>query len=155
MERACRQNEPPAPENETISESSPDPTALAVDAIEHGSSAEHLRGIALTLVLFALAMRLVLWLIYRPIALRDDLSHAADLLETGTEAELDYVTQFLSGVARSADDDALDAVIERFGGVDILVTNCGGPPPGLFDDVETLTGWFDRSYDWIGTLDPK
>ena len=25
----------------------------------------------------------------------------------------------------------------------------------LFDDVATLTDWFDRSYDWIGTLDPK
>lgn len=28
-------------------------------------------------------------------------------------------------------------------------------PPELFQDVETLAGWFDRSYDWIGTLDPK
>jgi hypothetical protein len=28
-------------------------------------------------------------------------------------------------------------------------------PPALFDDVEGLAAWFDRSYDWIGTLDPK
>ena len=28
-------------------------------------------------------------------------------------------------------------------------------PSDLFDDVETLSGWFDRSFDWIGTLDPK
>lgn len=38
------------------------------------------------------------------------------------------------------DGDAIDFVVgsavERFGGVDILVTNCGGPPPGLFDDVD-------------------
>lgn len=47
-----------------------------------------------------------------PIALRDDLSHAADLLRTGTEAEIDYVTQFLSGVARSVDDEVLDAAVE-------------------------------------------
>lgn len=25
----------------------------------------------------------------------------------------------------------------------------------LFEDVAALTEWFDRSYDWIGTLDPK
>jgi hypothetical protein len=25
----------------------------------------------------------------------------------------------------------------------------------LFEDVDALADWFDRSYDWIGTLDPK
>ena len=25
----------------------------------------------------------------------------------------------------------------------------------LFEDVTALTEWFDRSYDWIGSLDPK
>lgn len=25
----------------------------------------------------------------------------------------------------------------------------------LFGDVSALTGWFDRSYEWVGTLDPK
>lgn len=25
----------------------------------------------------------------------------------------------------------------------------------LFEDVDALASWFDRSYDWIGTLDPK
>jgi hypothetical protein len=25
----------------------------------------------------------------------------------------------------------------------------------LFEDVPALAGWFDRSYEWIGTLDPK
>ena len=28
-------------------------------------------------------------------------------------------------------------------------------PDELFDDVEELANWFDRSHDWIGTLDPK
>ncbi|MFH1279890.1 MAG: SDR family NAD(P)-dependent oxidoreductase, partial [Candidatus Eisenbacteria bacterium] len=32
-------------------------------------------------------------------------------------------------------DRALAAANERFGGVDILVTNAGGPPPGGFDDL--------------------
>lgn len=28
-------------------------------------------------------------------------------------------------------------------------------PDGLFDDTETLSAWFDRAWDWIGTLKPK
>ncbi|MDH3247577.1 MAG: TfoX/Sxy family protein [Acidimicrobiia bacterium] len=28
-------------------------------------------------------------------------------------------------------------------------------PDELFDDVDELVTWFDRSYEWIGTLDPK
>ena len=28
-------------------------------------------------------------------------------------------------------------------------------PAELFADVDSLVGWFDRSYEWIGTLDPK
>jgi hypothetical protein len=28
-------------------------------------------------------------------------------------------------------------------------------PDDLFEDVARLAGWFDRSYEWIGTLDPK
>ena len=28
-------------------------------------------------------------------------------------------------------------------------------PQGLLDDTETLAGWFDRSFEWIGTLPPK
>jgi len=45
-----------------------------------------------------------------PIAFRDDLAHIADVL-TGSDDEqtLDYVAQFLTGVARSAHDDALEA----------------------------------------------
>lgn len=47
-----------------------------------------------------------------PIAYHDDLIHVADVLKTPEdEAAIDYVTQFLGGVARSADDtDLHDAV---------------------------------------------
>ncbi|WP_376877490.1 response regulator [Albirhodobacter sp. R86504] len=43
-----------------------------------------------------------------PIALRDDLTHAAEVLsDTPTDAALDYISQFLGGVARSAHDTDL------------------------------------------------
>jgi hypothetical protein len=28
-------------------------------------------------------------------------------------------------------------------------------PAELLEDTETVAGWFDRSWDWIGTLPPK
>jgi CheY-like chemotaxis protein len=45
-----------------------------------------------------------------PIALHDDFAHIADILTTSENDEmLDYVAQFLSGVARSAHDNDLEA----------------------------------------------
>ncbi len=46
------------------------------------------------------------------VAFHDDLSHVAEVLRSkATDGSIDYVTQFLSGVARSADDrDLRDAV---------------------------------------------
>ncbi|MEJ8563185.1 response regulator [Yoonia sp. GPGPB17] len=49
-----------------------------------------------------------------PIAYRDDLNHIAQVLDdTDDDGALDYVTQFLSGVARSAHDHDLDAAVEN------------------------------------------
>ena len=43
-----------------------------------------------------------------PLAYRDDMAHVADMLSDGHEGKvLDYVAQFLRGVARSAQDTAL------------------------------------------------
>lgn len=43
-----------------------------------------------------------------PIAYRDDMAHVADVLEEADDPRtLDYVAQFVSGVARSAEDDDL------------------------------------------------
>ncbi|TDE36681.1 response regulator [Antarcticimicrobium sediminis] len=43
-----------------------------------------------------------------PLAYRDDMAHAADLLSDSEQGKmLDYVAQFLRGVARSAEDTAL------------------------------------------------
>lgn len=49
-----------------------------------------------------------------PIALRDDLAHAADVLGTDADARtLDYLTQFLGGLARSVDDRDLGSAVAR------------------------------------------
>ncbi len=42
-----------------------------------------------------------------PVAFRDDLLHAADTLKEGDEELIDYVAQFLGGLARSAGDKGL------------------------------------------------
>lgn len=42
-----------------------------------------------------------------PVAFRDDLLHAADTLKDGDEDLIDYVAQFLGGLARSAGDKGL------------------------------------------------
>lgn len=43
-----------------------------------------------------------------PIAYRDDMAHVADVLDSAADARaLDYIAQFLGGVARSADDNEL------------------------------------------------
>lgn len=49
-----------------------------------------------------------------PIAYRDDLCHVADVLRTPDgEGVIDYVTQFLDGVARSAQDDEMHDAVAR------------------------------------------
>lgn len=48
-----------------------------------------------------------------PIAYRDDMAHAADVLgEDIDDSTMDYVTQFIAGVARSANDRALQRAAE-------------------------------------------
>jgi DNA-binding response OmpR family regulator len=51
--------------------------------------------------------------IVRPdsVAYHDDLNHIAQVLRDDDATNLDYVTQFLSGVARSAEDHALDKAV--------------------------------------------
>ncbi len=51
-----------------------------------------------------------------PLALRDDLAHAAEMLGSGAEgAALDYLAQFLSGLARASHDAPLRAAAEALG----------------------------------------
>ncbi|PTV96408.1 response regulator receiver domain-containing protein [Rhodobacter aestuarii] len=51
-----------------------------------------------------------------PLALRDDLSHVAEVLAAGPDsAALDYVAHFLTGIARSSHDEDLEAAAEALG----------------------------------------
>ena len=45
------------------------------------------------------------------IAYHDDLNHIAQVLRDDDSCDIDYITQFLGGVARSAKDDALDQAV--------------------------------------------
>ncbi|MFN6568989.1 SDR family oxidoreductase [Dendronalium sp. ChiSLP03b] len=56
--------------------------------------------------------------------------------ETGTE-----VLAVRADVTQQADiEKVINATVEKFGGLDILVTNAGGPPAGTFDDTD-LAAW--------------
>ena len=62
-----------------------------------------------------------------------DLDAAADQIRRETAAEVLAVPADLTradGVA-----SVVTATVERFGTVDVLVANCGGPPIGKFDDL--------------------
>ncbi len=48
-----------------------------------------------------------------PVAYHDDLAHVAQVLRDGHERDIDYVTQFLGGVARSARDNALSDAVKH------------------------------------------
>ena len=62
---------------------------------------------------------------------------AADDIRRETGGE---VLAARADVTRQADIDRLvDATVERFGGLDILVTNAGGPPSGVFDELDLDT----------------
>ena len=68
---------------------------------------------------------------------------------------LDAAVARLGGVAATADlstptgpATAVAAAVEAFGGLDLLVVNSGGPPPGRFEDLDDAT--WQRAID--GTL---
>ncbi|MBL0387496.1 SDR family oxidoreductase [Tumebacillus sp. ITR2] len=64
----------------------------------------------------------------------EDLAKTAREITAETGAEVDFCVTNLS---KRADIDALYAkTVERFGRLDVLVTNAGGPPAGTFENFE-------------------
>ena len=63
----------------------------------------------------------------------------AQLVETAAQIEAQTGRQALvlpaDVSAPSAADGLVEATVERFGRIDVLVTNAGGPPPGQFLDL--------------------
>jgi 3-oxoacyl-[acyl-carrier protein] reductase len=61
---------------------------------------------------------------------------AADITSE-TDAE---VLSIRADVTSQADiERVINTTVEKFGGLDILVTNAGGPPAGTFDDIDLAT----------------
>jgi 3-oxoacyl-[acyl-carrier protein] reductase len=65
---------------------------------------------------------------------RGRIERAADALRSGTEREVFPLVADLSKPEDAA--EFIRAVQERFGRLDILVTNAGGPPPGGYAELE-------------------
>lgn len=79
------------------------------------------------------------------ISSRDEssLSRTAIEMREKTGAEVDF---FVADLGRDEDTRALvESTVGRFGGVDVLVNNAGGPPAGGFDAV--------TDEDWQGAFD--
>lgn len=69
----------------------------------------------------------------------DDIERAAEEIRGETGAE---VMAMVADLTKPADIQAwVDGTLGRFGGVDVLVTNAGGPPRGVWEDFQTDEAW--------------
>lgn len=68
-------------------------------------------------------------------------SELIDKAAAEIEGDDQDVLALRADVTRQEDiERVINATVEKFGGLDILVTNAGGPPAGTFDDID-LTAW--------------
>ena len=62
----------------------------------------------------------------------------SDIMEAGKRIENETGTDVLASVLDSSDANSIknwiDLSLDRFGGIDCLVVNAGGPPPGVFEN---------------------
>jgi NAD(P)-dependent dehydrogenase (short-subunit alcohol dehydrogenase family) len=74
------------------------------------------------------------------IGARDEkrLRATADAIAEATGRDVEPIAADVSEAAEV--DGFVDEAVERLGGLDVLVTNKGGPPPGGFEDVDD-EGW--------------
>jgi 3-oxoacyl-[acyl-carrier protein] reductase len=68
---------------------------------------------------------------------RERIDRAADALARGTGVALDRLLPLTCDVTREEDvRRTVEATVERFGTLNVLVTNAGGPPSGQVDDFD-------------------
>jgi 3-oxoacyl-[acyl-carrier protein] reductase len=73
---------------------------------------------------------------------RERLSKTASEIREETGAEVDFRVADLTS---AGDIEALVShAVERFGSIDVLVNNTGGPPEGTFEDLDD-GAWQERS----------
>lgn len=65
----------------------------------------------------------------------EELYRAAADIQTQTGAEILPLQADINQPAGI--DRTIQQTVDKWGGLDILVTNCGGPPAGTFDDINT------------------
>jgi len=77
---------------------------------------------------------------------------AGTLAATATDIQKDFQAPVLHQACDVMKEEQrqafLDAVLKRYGHVDILINNCGGPKPGGFKDTQNPQDWqdaFERS----------
>lgn len=78
-----------------------------------------------------------------------DLQDAADSLDSDSNAEVIAVAGDLS--VRKDVEEIVSKGIERFGRIDILVTNTGGPPAGTFENLSS-EDWDTATRNLLGSV---
>lgn len=67
-------------------------------------------------------------------------SHSEQIHQAGKEIEAETGAEVLSAIADVTDrgqvDDFIEQSLDRFDGIDVLITNAAGPPPGRFLELE-------------------
>lgn len=85
---------------------------------------------------------------------RQDRIHDAALwLREVTGCAVDHILPLVCDVTKEQDiRHAIDKTIKAFGGLNLLITNAGGPPTGLIDDLDATTWRSALELNLISTI---